>query len=179
MIKHLANIPQEMTQYNQWVNWVSKESRGRPVKIPIHPYEDRYAKVNDPGTWGTFEDVVAKALASDKKQLGIGFVFTDTDPFIGIDLDKCVGWISGEPIPSPYATKILTLLRSYTEISPSGHGLHIIVKGNIDLHWNKMDGVEIYTTLRYFTITGRVLCAKPIRDCTKELRKLNSALWAL
>ena len=54
---------------------------------------------------------------------GVGFVLTETDPFVAIDIDNCVS--AGEL--SPEAQVIVNCVHSYTEISPSGHGLRILV----------------------------------------------------
>jgi primase-polymerase (primpol)-like protein len=58
---------------------------------------------------------------------GVGFVFSSDDPYVGIDLDGCrnpqTGYIE------PWALEIVRRLNSYTEISRSGTGLHIIAKG--------------------------------------------------
>ena len=71
---------------------------------------------------------------------GIGFVFTSDDRYTGIDLDKCRNPKTGEI--SPKAVEIVRLLNSYTEISPSGCGLHIILKGKLPPGGNRKDGIE-------------------------------------
>lgn len=70
-----------------------------------------------------------------------------------MDLDKCRDPESGEV--EPWATEIVNGLGSYTELSPSGEGLHIILKGKVPAPL-KLDYIEMYSIERYFTISGHV-----------------------
>ena len=59
---------------------------------------------------------------------GVGFVFTADDPFVGIDLDDCIE--NGELHPD--AVEIVRQLDSYTELSPSGSGIHVIIRAGLN-----------------------------------------------
>jgi putative DNA primase/helicase len=72
---------------------------------------------------------------------------------VGIDIDKCV--IDGKLTEK--AWDIVEMLDSYTEISTSGTGLHIIMKGYVPGDRNRKDGVEMYDKNRFFVMTGSVL----------------------
>tara|TARA_R100001143_G_scaffold63387_1_gene70096 strand:- start:31925 stop:32428 length:504 start_codon:yes stop_codon:yes gene_type:complete len=96
-------------------------------------------------------------------------MFSENDPYVGIDLDGCI--IKGQLVPQ--AQQIVNYCNSYTEVSPSGTGLHIFVKGNLPPeipHKIAMDNqgykvFEIYDRKRYFTVTGDVYGEpKPIRE---------------
>jgi putative DNA primase/helicase len=50
---------------------------------------------------------------------------------------------------------------SYTEISPSGKGLHIIIKGKLPAKGRRKDGIEIYDKARFFTVTGNRMADSP------------------
>lgn len=51
----------------------------------------------------------------------------------------------------------MDLLNSYTEISPSGTGLHILVKSApLQMERNRKGFLEIYHKGRYFTMMGNV-----------------------
>lgn len=131
----------------KYKNWVCHRN-----KIPIDPNTGQAAKSNDPNTWGTYEQ--AKMLMEcDKSISGLGFMFSNT-PYVGIDIDHC---IQNKKF-SELAREIITTLQSYTEISPSGTGVHIICKGKIEAgRKNSTLGLEMYDSGRYFTVTGRVL----------------------
>jgi putative DNA primase/helicase len=87
---------------------------------------------------------------------GIGFVFSDADPFCGIDLDDCRNPETGEIVP--WAQEIICRVGDgYTEISPSGRGIHVIIRGDVRGGGMRRGPVEMYSRGRYFTITGRGL----------------------
>ncbi len=136
-----------MQNMKKYKNWVCHRN-----KIPIDPNTGQAAKSNDPNTWGTYQQ--AKMLMEcDKSISGLGFMFSNT-PYVGIDIDHC---IQNKKF-SELAREIITTLQSYTEISPSGTGVHIICKGKIEAgRKNSTLGLEMYDSGRYFTVTGRML----------------------
>src|SRR5438105_3994517 len=79
----------ELTPYPHFVVWQYTVEQGKLKKRPFQPKTNLPAKTNDPSTW-TDIDPALKALATGRYN-GIGFVFAETDPFIGTDLDNCVG----------------------------------------------------------------------------------------
>jgi putative DNA primase/helicase len=52
--------------------------------------------------------------------------------------------------------RVIEGLDSYTELSPSGKGVHVIAKGQIP-HGGRRGAVEMYCQDRFFTVTGHVL----------------------
>lgn len=85
---------------------------------------------------------------------GIGFMFSVSDPYTGIDLDKCLNAETGEL--EPWAQRCVDLFNSYTEITPSGKGLHIIIRGKLPGKGRKKGKFEVYDRGRFFTFTGNV-----------------------
>ena len=129
-------------------NWVCHRN-----KIPIDPKTGGNAKSNDSSTWGTYEQ--AKTLMErDKSISGLGFMFANS-PYVGIDIDHCIQ----DKKFSDLSREVITTVQSYTEISPSGTGVHIICKGKLNGAGRKNSelGLEIYDTGRYFTVTERAL----------------------
>jgi hypothetical protein len=106
----------------------------------------------------------------------VGFVFTSVDPFTGIDLDKCRDPETASV--EPWAQSIVDFLDSYTEISPSGRGLHIIVMGTLPETGRRKDRVEMYSSARYFTMTGNRLpgTSETIEVRQEELQAQYDAL---
>ena len=80
-------IPDELIDYKQWIVWRRVDSNGRTAKIPISPWSGKAAACDKPETWASFKHACF-ALKRHKAE-GIGFVFTEADPFCGIDLDNC------------------------------------------------------------------------------------------
>jgi primase-polymerase (primpol)-like protein len=106
---------------------------------------------------------------------GIGFVFTTADPYTGIDLDHCR---TNEGL-EPWAAAIVERLHSFTEWSPSGEGLHILVKASLpECAGRRTSGIELYSSGRYFTITGDQLERTPsaIENRQAEIFDLVAAL---
>ncbi len=145
-----ANVPKKLIEYDQWVCWLGeKKDNGKLDKIPINPHTGGKAKTNDPSTWGTFEQ--AHTYYNHHKGItGIGFVFTEEDPFVGIDLDDS---IKDGQVES-WAKKILQDFNSYAEVSPSGKGIKIFVKGQLLNGAVKTKHIEMYDRGRFFTVTG-------------------------
>lgn len=161
------NIPHEMRAYHSWVLWRYEQRDGtdKPTKSPYSPRFKTLASVATPASWGTYDEAVA-AYAEGGFE-GIGFVFSEADPFAGIDLDDCAAnWETRHKT-------IFDKFDSYSERSPSGNGLHIIVKASVP-KGRRREQVELYSAGRYFTMTGDTYRDAPIN----ERQQLASILWA-
>ena len=143
-----GNIPGELKARPQWVLWMAVGDK--PDKVPFSARTGRRASSTDLLTWGTFQE--ALEAYKNGEYAGRGFVFSSADPFTGIDMDDCVD-ADGEI--ALWALEIARYFESYTEISATGTGLHIIVRGEIP---NRRKGdVEVYSSKRFFTMTGHVV----------------------
>jgi KaiC/GvpD/RAD55 family RecA-like ATPase len=169
------HIPQQLRDRSQWVVWKTVARDGKSTKVPFIP-GGGMAKTNDPETWSDFEFCRANVDGYS----GLGFVFTDDDPFIGIDLDGCRNPDTGEV--SEWAKEIVTRFGSYAEISPSKSGVKIWCAGEwpftggqktlIDLPAvsDKPPGIEVYSRLRYFAVTGqRLRGCHEIQTCQDQV----------
>jgi putative DNA primase/helicase len=145
-------IPAELKRRRQWVNWKYAWNGKQWTKHPHDPHSGRKASSIDPATWGSFEEVFT-ALRTGRYN-GIGFVFDSADPFVGVDLDECRDPETGEI--NSEARRIIDALAGYAEISPSGRGIHVIVRGKAE-RGRKRGWVEAYSCGRFFTMTGRAL----------------------
>lgn len=149
----LDQIPAELIEKNQWVAWKGEVKKtGKTTKIPIDPHTGSFAKTNDPATWGSFED--ALACREENNFAGIGFVFSADDRFVGIDFDDCFG-PDGAILPE--VDEVIKTIGSYTEISPSGKGVHVIAKAGLPGPGKRNGKMEIYDEKRFFTMTGNRL----------------------
>lgn len=171
------NIPHEMRNYNQWICWRFEENeQGKATKVPYSPITNHHAKVNDSSTWTTYENAIA---GMQNGYAGIGFVLTEIDPYCFIDLDE-PKTPSGAPVEPELFQEIWNRQQqvfiefdSYAELSPSGKGLHIIVKGKLP-SGRKRSSIEVYSSLRFMTMTGNVYRNSPIKDHNE----LINILWA-
>ena len=156
-------IPAELKQLKNWVCYrLQRRDNGDLGKIPVNPKTLQDAKADDPSTWGSFEEATAAAARHPDRVAGIGFEFGNS-PYFGIDLDHITD-AGGNFLQE--ALTIVDAVDSYTELSPSGAGLHIICRGSYPDGWKKKKGViagqgdiEMYQTGRYFTVTGNVFGA--------------------
>ena len=170
------NIPDELKQLNQWVCAYDNS------KVPMQANRPHTASSTDPSTWASFEDAVN--AVNNGWYDHIGFVFNDNG-IVGIDLDDSVEYIElfrlgsdlvlHHPVASPLASEIMKLCPSYTEVSKSGTGLHIFVKGDIPFKGkNNLAGIEIYKTARFFIMTGDVFEDHPMTDNQPALDNIVS-----
>ncbi len=165
-----GSAPQDWGRQAIWVGWRYGELRDSEsyAKVPINPSTGRNADVSDPRTWGTLDE--ATEYAKTGKVEGIGFIVVS--PTVVIDLDKCRDPETGSITPE--AQDIVWQFESYTEVSPSGKGLHIIVRGEWPTRGNRTLGIEVYASGRFLTFTGNQLPGTPstIKERSAELAVL-------
>lgn len=158
------NIPIELQQHEQWVCWSAEIVDGKPTKVPKCPFRECNIDITNPANLCSFQTAVGNA----HKFSGIGFVLLETDPFCFIDLDA-----TDDLDLHNRHVGILEAFDSYTEFSPSGQGLHIIVKGTTPTGRKKFK-TEIYSKSRFMTMTGNIYYNKPIA----ERQELVNQLWS-
>jgi hypothetical protein len=160
----LSDIPQELRQLNQWINWKYEEIDGKQTKIPLRSIDGKKASVTDPRDWTDF----FSANAAIQYCAGIGFVFTADDPYCGLDFDNK----SNDAAVNIYIRETVQKIASYAEITPSGFGLHSIVKAKLPGNGRRRGALEIYDTKRFFTFTGNVYLNAPIAERQSEVVEL-------
>ena len=151
------DVPVELRKLPRWIRHRNK--------VPITTRNTAASSTN-PATWTDYED----ALANNQGD-GLGFVLNG-DGIICIDLDHCY---DGRPSPEAQAL-IDSLAKTYIEVSPSGHGLHIWGYANLE-KGKRFDrnglSVEVYPNGRYITVTGKAITRAPLAhlDLTDLLAK--------
>ena len=171
------NIPPMLKQHPNWVCWGIRDAP--PDMTPKAPFDPASllsgrpspAKAGVRETWGSYKaavDCVQRGLAR-----GIGYEF-DGSGVYGVDLDHV---LDETGTLTPQARKIVGQLNSYTEVSPSGTGLHVFVLApgaDITRHRKKDYFLEIYSEGRYFTITGETYGGvRAIETRTAELQTVH------
>lgn len=168
----------ELRALAHWVCWLTVRRGNKDTKPPCNPNADyrlplreRLADPTNPVTWGTYE----QARTMSRHYHGIGFMFAESDPYTGIDLDKCRDPHTGAI--ETWARRIITVLNSYTELSPSGTGFHILIRASLTATIEKLGrteiqhksgSIELYDRDRYFTITGHHLEGTPTTIETRQ-----------
>lgn len=135
----LVAVPLDLRLVGRWV----LHERKRPITVAGRP-----ASVICPPTWASYEDARQSAHGD-----GLGFVLTG-DGITCIDLDDCLR--NGRLLP--WAVRLLSSApKTYTEVSPSGRGLHVWGRSNLAINRIlQIPGgrIEVYVDRRFLTVTG-------------------------
>lgn len=169
-----ARIPEELKSLNQWC--IAGKN-----KAPFSVKDGKLfsASVTEPSQWLSFVQAVKVAI---DHSLEIGFVLTESDPYTCIDLDVKDSenapenpelWTSQEQFD--LFNRIVYEVKSYTELSRSGKGIHIWVKSKT-AKGVRRDGVEIYSQERFIICTGKVILEAPIEDRNSIILKMRSQM---
>ena len=164
IIDEPETIPETLRERDQWVCWREEERDGKPTKIPVTPGAGGFASSTESETWTSFE--TALEYTETEHADGVGFVFTDDDPIVGVDLDDCRDPETGDV--DDVALDIIERLDSYTEVSPSGTGYHVLIRGELPEGRNRRGSVELYDTARFFTVTGDHVERTPTRVARRQ-----------
>lgn len=175
----LAHLPASLKAIPQWVCWRHEPVKGRQTKVPYAPNGSGKASSTDPSTWATFE-AACEAIESGGHS-GLGFVFASGGGIVGVDLDHCLK----DGVLHPEADRIVRTLDSYTEISPSGDGLHVLLLGQKltaacakpAMPWG--GECAIYEKSRFFVMTGNLFPGFPtdLQARQAELEHICTMVW--
>ncbi|CAN1572037.1 Primase, C-terminal 2 [Burkholderiaceae bacterium] len=173
----LDGIPQELKDIPRWVMWKLIQ-RSKPngdkvwAKMPM-TVNGTAASSTNATTWTNYEDV-CDALIMGEGFDGIGLVLgADVQ---GIDLDDCR---SPDGSLTDLATEVLARVDGYAEVSPSGTGIKIFARTNLDRSRTKKEvGVELYRDGRYFTVTGHTIAGHAyLSSETQDLSWFIKKIW--
>lgn len=166
----LSLLPEEIKRDGLFCAWRRENRNGSLTKVPYNPCTGLRAKSNDPQSFTSFDQAM-KFHGYDG--LGIGIFGS----ICAIDLDDC---ITDSGCYTPEAADIIAIMRSYTEISPGGNGVHILFSANgfqYDTErykiMNRDQHIEVYVagaTQKYVTVTGKAAADYDYGDRTDELK---------
>jgi putative DNA primase/helicase len=163
----LSNIPQTLKELSRWILWRLERRDGSETKVPYR-IDGAKASCTNPNDWTDFATAVS--AFDPEKYNGLGFVLKREDNIVCIDLDNCIGddgKICDEAIP------IVRIMNSWTEVSQSGKGLHIFVRGTKPTDKSKatprgFKSLEIYDHARYIAMTGNHLPGTPLEIIERQ-----------
>lgn len=158
-------IPAELRERNQWVVWrYELNGDGKETKVPYQANgTGKNANISDPSTWGSLE--AAKATYESDGYDGILFAISKGDPYTIIDFDDA---LDESGTIEPRVAKYMREMKSYTEVSPSGTGIHIIVKGSLPPYGRKKGDIEMYDSGHFMSITGHPCAGYDLRIHEKQ-----------
>jgi primase-polymerase (primpol)-like protein len=176
----LNNIPHALKTKARWILWKLEEVDGKTTKVPYiaHPTKTNKANVTDGANWSSF-DRALECLNTRGDMSGIGYCLADDDNKVFFDFDHC---ISDDGVIDEQVDALVKELNSYTEVSQSGRGLHVIVgssaptldvRSKIKNHHNGID-YETYYDGRYVAVTGNTIPEYPtdVRDNPSTVEKV-------
>lgn len=154
--------PDHLITREQWLLW-KPESGGR--KVPRAPWVTgdpfKFVSATDQSNWTSFET----ALEWKRKLPGdfeLAYVLSESDDTVFIDLDNVVS----DAGISDAAADVIQQTDSYTAVSTSGSGLHILGTGELPASCTSITGVlnatcdgnnetvEVYDSDRFIALTG-------------------------
>lgn len=139
-----GSIPDDLQKRDQWV--VQEE------KVPRYPSSCWKEEQNQL----SFEEARKHAVSMNK---GIGFILNEDGPFAVIDLDD-VGTPSNH---NREVTDIIEKLSTYTEVSSSRTGVHLVCRGERLPEYKhkgpltQCGSIEVYDSGRHIVFTGDLL----------------------
>lgn len=155
-------VPKELKTLKQWVN------ANKGSKCPM--IGNKPASVSKPESWLTFDEAMKNVTSGINDY--VGFVFNDNG-IVGIDLDKGRDThqvFDEDGFLTTKAIEVLENTQSFCEISISGGGIHIYVKGDLPFGGsNNRQNVEIYKKGHFFIFTGDVLIFDEIVENQKGI----------
>lgn len=183
LVQRLQGMPQAMRDRPQWLLWklVDKPGASKPAKVPFYvsgqlrgwpngkPRDGKPTDAQPQVEQGHDLDRAAlvpladalRAFSRSPAWAGVGFAFLPGDGLVGVDIDGAIDPATGEV--SELCAKLVEMCNSYTELSPSGKGVHIILAGECGKFKSDAIGLEVYAAGQYFTCTGRHWPASPLQ----------------
>jgi putative DNA primase/helicase len=157
-------VPAELKAIPQWCGfrWGWKPKENKWDKPPYSIATGRKCNSDELTRLSDFPKAVA---AYQRGRFdGIGFRFRANDPYAGVDLDGCRNPDTGAI--APWAQRWIDRFATYTEVSPSGKGVKMFLRGTLtgrgrNRRLEAGAGVETYNKGRYFTLTGNKLPDSP------------------
>jgi hypothetical protein len=178
-------IPIDLRALACWLVWKYVEERDPETgevdwdKPPLDARGGAGSSTNKK-TWSTFDVALAAYLTGEFD--GLGFALSvkageEGEVLIGVDLDHCRNVETGEI--APWAQEIIDRLNSYTEVSPSGEGVRIFLRGRLPKDGRKRGDFECYCTGRYVTVTGNHVGGTPrtIEGREAEMLVVHRQIW--
>lgn len=165
MIHTEKHYPTSLLSERRWGLWKLEEVEGRITKVPYSGLYTGKASSTNPKTWCTFEEAVKKMISEPGAYKGLALFISP--PLVFIDIDHAL--TDGDL--DERALDILDALPDqYTEISQSGEGLHMIIKGEIPRSFkNSKNGIEIYGGSRFCAMTGNCISCSDPHECPSGL----------
>jgi primase-polymerase (primpol)-like protein len=178
-----GGLPPALLDLVCWCPWVLETHNGRTGKVPIKPVDDGfspYARPNHPAHRWTLD--ICLRLVDVGAADGVGIMVGNG--LVAIDLDDC---FEPDGTLKQWAYEIVRRLNTYTELSPGGGGLHLVLfcdtpLANRDCIMPDGGRVQFFGENHFCTLTGQVQphwCkqAYNAQERTDFIRAWHEELW--
>jgi hypothetical protein len=159
----MQTIPKVLRHRRQWLVWRKERHLGDKKDRKVPHYCNGRRRTGEQGSPADREALVgieaALQVLEEGESNGLGFAFLPGDGLIGIDLDRVRDPETGQL--TERARAIVEACASYTEISPSGTGLHIYCLGETETFKSNDIGLEVFCGRQFFTVSGNHLAGTP------------------
>lgn len=162
--ENYEKLPREMKEQKRWCLWKKVERDGKMSKIPLSAIDGKGAKSNDESTWVTYQE----ALEGLQRYHCEGLGFMLGGGYFGVDIDHAID-------DKALISEFVDTLNSYTELSQSKEGIHIICKGVLPIGNKRKGNIEMYDNARFFALTGDVYENHyELNERTDEIKALHA-----
>lgn len=138
-----------------FANWTAEPRTGQPGKFnkaPRNPITGAKVGADKPELFGSFTQAVL-ALDSGKFS-GVGVLLTGDDGLVGVDIDSYKATFEQRPQVKAWVADARKA-GAYCELSPSGEGLRLFMRGKLPSKGRKAGSLEVYESARFLTVTGK------------------------
>lgn len=142
--------------------WRWAGSGGARFKLPVNAKTGKAGSSTDPGAWSDYATAVATFEGGGYE----GLAFALGEGRWAVDLDHCRDAESG--VIEPWAASVIKRMDSYSEVSPSGTGVHVLMYGTtgpiqtgLKFNLDATRHIELYQGARYLTFTANHLTGTP------------------
>ena len=168
-----STIPKFMQEHDRFCLWklVMKPGKNKPDKIPYR-INGKRADATNPQHYSSFEETVEAFAKGGNAGIGIGCF----EPLRLVDVDDCI--VNGKL--DARGQDIVDTLDSYTELSPSGNGIHIFILADgfaydSERYYinNRNTHVEVYApdvTGKFLTLTGKAIHDADVNERSQQLQ---------
>ena len=168
-------VPRRLTAMPIWLPWKPVKDSDRTRKVPIDYRTGRPTNHKNPHARLPFGK--ALEVLNEGHAIGLGISLTpDSNPSLtAVDIDNCV--IGSNSDLTPLARAVIARLDSYTELSPSGTGIHIFAIGMKPPGACRRGAIEMYSN-QFMTVTGHMLPGLPtdVEERATAIQQLHSEL---
>ena len=153
-------VPTELTDRDRWMLYDTDAEERRPFGWDNGRLDKGASWKNDDDLL-SFDD--AREAAATKESYGTIYIVDEDSPFAVIDIDGGIYYDDdGRPRPKEWLPKVAPLLGdTYTDLSPSGTGIHVWYRGDLPEWWEDQqlteaghEGVDAFDGDTPMTVTG-------------------------